>query len=439
MRAGFAEVEYTPRKGFLPGEFEAYYAMAGAHLPLLANAAALSDGKETVILISADHLQFITPYGNSIRERVSEATGVGFDNVLLAATHTHTGPSYDEECWKSPAEPEISYVVANRIVKAGIMAYENMKDGASLGVGTTEERRFSFCRDWVFTDGHVETNPGYGKSDLLDHTLATPDYTVEIMRIEQDGKLAAIIVNYADHPDTHWSHERNKFSPDYPGFMRAALKEKYGEDVTVLFFNGCCGDLNHLDFKYETDKETYRRKDVCPPAEIGRGLAETVSAELDKIKVDITDAAIKTDKKTLTVNRRQITEEELNWAKEMLEAAKEDYIGVSAFGTAKAYIEKSVNVPETEELNIGYFGIGPWALLTLPGEIYSEIGHAIKDRSPFERTILSSLSNGHHGYVTPDYIRGNGSYEGRFSSGTTGYGAADAMINGAVELLKNNK
>ena len=69
MRAGFAQVDYTPKKGFLPGEFDAYYATSGAYLPLLANAAALSDGKETVILISADHLQFITPYGNSIRER----------------------------------------------------------------------------------------------------------------------------------------------------------------------------------------------------------------------------------------------------------------------------------------------------------------------------------------------------------------------------------
>ncbi len=438
MRAGFAEVEFTPKKGFLPGEFEAYYANDGAHLPLQANAAALSDGNTTVILISADHLQLEAHFATPIRERIAEATGVSFNNILLAATHTHTGPALDTDCWKTPAEPEIAEIVANRIVKAGVEAFRNIKDGASLGVGTTEERRFSFCRDWVLTDGRVKTNPGHGRNDL-DHTLAVPDYTVEIMKIEQDGKIAAIFVNYADHPDTHKTIERNKFSPDYPGFMRDALKEKYGRDVTVLFFNGCCGDLNHLDFKYTTDKATYLREGVCPPAEIGKGLAETVSAELDKISANEIDVKIETGKKTVTVNRRQITEEELAWAKDIMEQAKTEYLGVSTYGTAKAYLEKSKNVPETEELSMYLFKIGPWAIVTLPGEIYSEIGHGIKAGSPFEKTVLSSLTNGHHGYVTPDYIRGNGSYEGRFSSGTTGYGTAEAMIKGAIELLKEHK
>jgi len=440
MRAGFAELEFTPKKGFLPGEFEAYYAKDGALLPLQANAAALSDGNTTVILISADHLQLEAHFATPIRERIAEATGVSFNNILLAATHTHTGPALDTDCWKTPAEPEIAQVVANRIVKAAVEAYENMKDGAAIGVGTTEEKRFSFCRDWVFTDGHIETNPGYGKAAELDHTFATPDYTVEIMKIEQDGKIAAIIVNYADHPDTQWSHERNKFSPDYPGFMRDALKEKYGRDVTVLFLNGCCGDINHLDFKYETDKATYRRsKDVCPSKEIGEGLADTVSAELDKIIADESDVRIETGKKTITVNRRQITDEELAWAHDIMKQSETEYLGVSTYGTAKAYLRLCKDVPETEELSMYLFKIGPWAIVTLPGEIYSEIGHGIKAGSPFERTVLSSLTNGHHGYVTPDYIRGNGSYEGRFSSGTTGYGTAEAMVKGAIELLNEHK
>jgi len=32
MKAGFAEVEYTPIKGFMPGEFDAYYAKGRTHL-----------------------------------------------------------------------------------------------------------------------------------------------------------------------------------------------------------------------------------------------------------------------------------------------------------------------------------------------------------------------------------------------------------------------
>jgi hypothetical protein len=46
------------------------------------------------------------------------------------------------------------------------------------------------------------------------------------------------------------------------------------------------------------------------------------------------------------------------------------------------------------------------------------------------------LANGHNGYVIPDDVRDNGSYEGRFSSGTTGPGAMDAIVAGGVETLK---
>ena len=135
MRAGFAEVEYTPKQGFMPGEVDAFFAK-GAYTPLQANAAAFENNGETVILVSADHLLFYTGYSDLIRKGISDATGVPMKNVLLAATHTHTGPSYDRSCWKSPAEPEIGQVVANRIIKAGTEAFENMKDGAALAVTT---------------------------------------------------------------------------------------------------------------------------------------------------------------------------------------------------------------------------------------------------------------------------------------------------------------
>ena len=59
MKVGFSEVEYTPACGFMPGQFQAYFAN-GAYTALQANAAAFEQNGETVILISADHLLFHT-------------------------------------------------------------------------------------------------------------------------------------------------------------------------------------------------------------------------------------------------------------------------------------------------------------------------------------------------------------------------------------------
>lgn len=434
MRAGFAEVEFTPPEGFMPGEFKAYYAK-GAYTPLQANAAAFTNGGETVILISADYLLFRTDYANSIRTKISEKTGVAVEKILLAATHTHMGPSMDTPCWKSPAEPEIASVVAHRIVTAAVKAFENQTDGVKIGVGRGEERRFSFCRDVVLADGTIKTNAGI-RPDIL-RTCDTPDYAVEIMRIERDGKIAAIMVNYANHPDSNSrSRERNKFCADWPGFLRIALKEKYGEDVVVLFFNGCCGDVNHLDFLNGTHLKLHMAEGVVTPEVIGRGLADTVAGVMDGIVADEKDETLRAECLGITVKRRQITDVERAWAAEVIERTKTEYVSASEYGTANAYVKTGDNVPETEIFSVYGYRIGPWGIIAMPGEMYTALGRSIKQGSPFEHTIAVELANGHHGYVIPDHVRENGSYEGRFSSGTTGFGAFEAIINGAVETLK---
>ena len=432
MKAGFAEIDFTPPRGFMPGHFDANYAI-GAYTPLLANAAAFESGGETVILISADHLHFSNSYGGEIRQRIADATGVPFCNVMLASTHTHTGPAFDVASGKTPAEPNTAQVVAHRTVLAGIRAFENRKDGATLAIATTEEKRFSFCRDVVMADGTIRTNPKEG--DVV-RTCDTPDHTVEVMRVTQEGRTVAILVSFANHPDTNGRRGRTKYCADWPGYMRQALKEKYGEDVVVLFFNGCFGDLNHYDFVHKTHLSLHCAPDVNIPECIGRGLADTVAAALDRITETVADETVAVFENSLTVKRRQITPGELAWAKEVMERAKTEFLLAWENSTATAYLEKSKDVPETMEFAVTGYRVGPWGIIALPGEMYSAVGKAIKQGSPFAHTIPVGLCNGSNGYVIPDHVRDNGSYEGRFSSGLTGYGALDAIIAGSVEALE---
>ncbi len=434
MKAGFAEVEYTPDQGFMPGEFQAYFAK-GAYTPLQANAAAFEDNGQAVILISADHLLFHSAYANSIREGVAQKTGLPVKNVLLAATHTHTGPSYDKPCWKSPAEPEIAEVVKHRIITAAVKAFENMSEGHALAVATAEEKRFSFCRDVILKDGRIKTNPGFKRDDIV-RTCDTPDHQIELMRVQKDGKTVAVMINFANHPDTNSGRERNKFCADWPGFMRLALKKKYGEDVVVLFFNGCCGDVNHWDFIHKTNLTLHSAPGVVGPEVIGNGMADTIIKALDAITEDVEDSTVAVYENPLTVKRRQITDAERAWAADVLERAKTEYPVVWEYGTAMAYVNGSKDVPETEIFTVTGYRVGPWGMIAMPGEMYTAVGRSIKEGSPFAHTVPVELANGHHGYVIPDSVRENGSYEGRFSSGTTGFGAMDAIVKGGIEALK---
>ena len=433
MRAGFAEVEFTPPKGFMPGEFEAYYAK-GAYTSLQANAAAFESNGEIVILISADHLLFHNVYADTIRKDIANRTGLPMKNVLLAATHTHTGPSYDQPCWKSPAEPNVALVVANRIVEAGVQAYGNLQDGVRLSLATAMEKRFSFCRDIVLKDGTIKTNPSRKYDDLLSHTCDTPDPVIEIMRVTRDEKIVAIMVNFANHPDT-CNKARDRFCADWPGYMRMALKKQYGEDVAVLFFNGCCGDVNHFDFLHKTHLSLHNAPDTFAPECIGNGMAETVIKALETGVEEVLDETVCARETPITVERRQITDAERAWADEMMERAKTEYLETWEYGTAEAYIEGSRDLPLSEVFTVTGYRVGPWGMLAMPGEMYTAVGKAIKQGSPFAHTVPVTLANGYHGYVIPDSVRENGSYEGRFSSGSTGTGAMDAIIAGGVKTL----
>ena len=75
---------------------------------------------------------------------------------------------------------------------------------ATLGTGKGEEKRYSFCRDIRMTDGSIKMNPNRTHRELMVAPISTPDYTVNVMRIDSaEGDVRGFIVNYANHPDCH--------------------------------------------------------------------------------------------------------------------------------------------------------------------------------------------------------------------------------------------
>ena len=100
------------------------------------------------------------------------------------------------------------------------------------------------------------------------------------------------------------------------------------------------------------------------------------------------------------------------------------------------YLNEDPALPNTVDLEIQILQIGPWTLVCLPGEIYSDIGLKIKASSPFANTIVVELANGYRGYISPDIIQRAGNYEGIYSMvAYTGLGSADVLINGSTAML----
>jgi hypothetical protein len=275
----------------MPGEIGPDLA-EGTPTRLMAHAAVSTSGEQTQVFVSMDIIFSTTALSDRIKKKIADALSVPVENILLACTHTHTGCGTDYQCWGTPAEPEVAEFAGDMAVAAAVEAYENRTE-CKYGTGVGYEPRFSFNRDWYMADGRLRSNPGFRGDDLV-MPFDTVDQSVHVMRIDsvEEDRPLCFIVNYANHPDNH--KKRDKFSADYPGYLRLALRRRFGRDVTVLFLNGTCGDVNDMDFKYRTS-DVYRAHGGSVPLRAGGRIVGTitVSGEPDVIDHEVASDAIR--------------------------------------------------------------------------------------------------------------------------------------------------
>ena len=83
MKAGFARVDMTPPLGTPLAGYYSQRLAEGVLDPLFLNALALSDGENTVVMITADMLGIRRAYSEEIRELVAERVGIPAEHLMI--------------------------------------------------------------------------------------------------------------------------------------------------------------------------------------------------------------------------------------------------------------------------------------------------------------------------------------------------------------------
>ena len=73
------------------------------------------------------------------------------------------------------------------------------------------------------------------------------------------------------------------------------------------------------------------------------------------------------------------------------------------------------------------------AFVSLPGEVFVELGLSIKKASPFKHTIIVELANGSIGYIPNKSAYPEGQYEVLSARGAVGSG--EMLVTAALKLL----
>jgi predicted ester cyclase len=248
-----------------------------------------------------------------MRKRINAATGVPKENIMLVATHTHTSVALDVQHNQNPPDIEAYSHMIAMTVEAATEAWSN-RAPVKYGHGETTLPGYSFCRDAFMKDGDIKTWPS--PSSQIDRLISEVDRSVNVLRFDDaEGNIKCFVVNYANHPD---SSSKQGYNPDYPGYMRELLKEKYGEDITVLYLNGAEGDVNYFDYENGAKSAGNNRT-------IGTALAAAVIRLNPSIMADKEYAEISSISKMHAAPQSRPTEEDMEWAMEVFNVGKVVY------------------------------------------------------------------------------------------------------------------
>lgn len=439
LRAGFARVNVTPMLGItMDGYFETRYA-EGTLDELELSALVLSCGDTTALLLSLDIIRIPREIALDYKAHISAVTGVPTDCIYLHATHIHTGPSIAVDTDKLLVQEYIR-ILYHKMADVSKAAMEDRKP-AKMGWAVGDAPNVAFIRRYRMKDGSVKTNPGINNPDIL-YPIGEVDKRVNILRFDRENAQTLVLVNYGNHPDVVGGC---KFTADWPGFMRRTVERALPE-CQCIFFNGCQGDVNHLNvWPKDTDRQLHEGPEAGYDFAryIGRAMAGTILQEYDKVKYIRVDS-IRCMQRTLHIPSNMGTTEEIENAREVYEMyqkgqekeLRQMFPGMM-YETVMGGVKRLIALehgPEFFEMDMSAVAIGSVVLIGIPGEGFTGIGKGLKEAEGWELIMPTCLTNGSHGYFPMMDAYEEGGYEARAARFKAG--AAEKMIEEGKDMLK---
>ncbi|MDW7711986.1 MAG: neutral/alkaline non-lysosomal ceramidase N-terminal domain-containing protein [Deferrisomatales bacterium] len=386
--AGAARVEVAPPAGGPLGGHGGRRA-AGVHDPVFARALVLANGHTTVALVSVDLLLVTGHLTGAVGRAVEGMVPVAADAVMIAATHTHSGPGgLGRRVWERVAAGRFDREFFDSTV-------ERMAQAVAEAHRRLEPVRLSRRR--------------FDAPDLIANRMVrggVVDSEVAVLVLEaREAARKIYVVNFAAHP-TVLGKDNRLVSGDFPGFLCRALEE--GEDAVALYLAGAVADQRPTP---PGDPDPFRRAE-----RMGKLLAERVRAA--------PPLAPPRDRAAL-------------WSRRVALPLPPPQVKVTATRRLPSWIGALFLDPAT---NLHVLSVDSILLAGVPAEVGVEVGLEWKSaaRAAGRELLVVGFANDYIGYVMPAHRYAAPAYEarmafhgphvaeylGRFLAPLTGSGAA---------------
>jgi Neutral/alkaline non-lysosomal ceramidase, N-terminal len=349
-------------------------------------------------IVAAD----IAAVDEALVDEVAIATGLKRSELVLCASHTHSGPagviSRMHPADADRGSPELRGFFVATCVKVIIEAIDRMQP-VDLLFGKAETRELAANR-----------NDPEGPFDSRLSVLALS---------RPAGETDAVLAHFACHP-TIFSAENRLISADFPGTLRRALPSILGhaaDPPIVLFINGAAGDVS--------TRFTRQAQDYAEVERVGAGLAAATVAAFANARP--LAGPIRYDRQTVFLPPRSLVDPEIiSPSPAEIELARSDaelrLAETRAQGaTMLAKLVETGADAIRKEIDLAAWALGDLALVAVPGELFASLGSRIAAASP-SPTLVLGYANGYVGYLVDDAAFASETYEALASPFAPGAG-----------------
>jgi neutral ceramidase len=435
LKIGIATQNITPKLGI---PLAGYYSERGAdgiHDPLNAKVIVLESDGVKAVLVGLDLIGTIRPTVEEARKLITQQTGIAGRNVMISATHSHTGPifagsrRFDALGGQHDLAQEYTSTLP-RLIAAAVQSAHSKLLPARVFFGRTRVEGLAFNRRFHMRDGSVGWNPGKFNPNIIRVAGPTDDELAVVYFEDAQARPLATYVNFAMHLDTVGG---THFSADYPFTLSEYLGRAKHPDMLTLFTIGCAGDINHVNVQWANPQKGHSEA-----ARIGTILAAGVLRAYEKLQTNSPDARLRISSELVSLPLPEISEADVVSAEKIANAVSEKTAPAPKFmDQVQAFkvLDIAARKGEPQKVEVQVIALGQEiAWVSLPGEIFVELGLTIKAGSPFKQTIIAELANGSIGYIPTRRAYSEGNYE--VVSARCAEGSGELLVASALQQLR---
>ncbi len=406
--------------------------LKGIHDDLHAKAIVIASGDQQAALVACDLIGLPPDVIEEARKLIQSATGIPGANVMISATHSHTGPLIPgggarDGAYGGNMEVARQYrsELPHKIAESVRLASMRLTP-ARVAFGRGREDNISFNRRFFMKDGSVGWNPGKLNPNIV-KPAGPIDPDVPVVLFESTaGEPLATYVNFALHLDTVGGVEG---SADYPYTLATTLAKIKGRGMLTLFTIGAAGNINHVNVKSAVPQQGHQEAE-----RIGTILSGEVLKTYAKLD-PLSDGRLQTAHRPLALDTARLEpgdEERAAAIAKQLDAGAQ----VKFLDTVFAFkvLDTVARHGKPVEAEVQVIALGDKiAWVALPGEVFTELGAAIKQASPFPLTIVVELAHGPVTYLPNAAAFPQGNYE--VVTSRVAQGSGEALVAAAKQLL----